>query len=241
MYENENKNSENNDGKEMEKLKELGKKFNDEGENFCKIGTKDQIDMAFKNDMIKNSILGLSITNCCYSYLHLGKTLIEYNTNLKEFDSKYKEIKKNFEKHKNEIALISEDIDKAIEQIINAGKNFQKDLEDVEQLIKDIEEKIKDQKIELNNTYLNLGGSIAGTLISIFASNSVKNNEEYKYSTGANFGSIVGNIIDIQVQKEMINQSNEILKKANELQKEIIQEIDKLRNKFYQLSVQHFS
>ena len=34
--------------------------------------------MAFENDMIKNSILGLSITNCSYSYLHLGKTLIDY-------------------------------------------------------------------------------------------------------------------------------------------------------------------
>lgn len=39
----------------------------------------------------------------------------------------------------------------------------------------------------------------------------------------------------------MIKQSNEILQKANELQKDIIEEIDKLRNKFNQLSVKHFS
>ena len=241
MYENENKNSETNGGEEMEKLKELAKKFNEEGENFCGIGIKDQAAMAFENDMIKNSILGLSISNCCYSYLHLGETLINCNKNLKEFNSKYDEIKKNFEKHKNEITLISEDIDKAIEQIINTGKNFQKDLEDVENLIKDIEKVIQDQNNELNKTYLNLGASIAGTAISFFASSSVKNNKEYNYSAGANVTAIIGNIIDIKVQKDMIKQSNEILQKANELRKDIIEEIDKLRNKFNQLSVKHFS
>ena len=39
----------------------------------------------------------------------------------------------------------------------------------------------------------------------------------------------------------MITQSNEILQKANELRKDIIEEIDKLRNKFNQLSDKHFS
>ena len=39
----------------------------------------------------------------------------------------------------------------------------------------------------------------------------------------------------------MIKQSNEILQKANDLRKDIIEEIDKLRNKFNQLSDKHFS
>ena len=117
MYKNENDNSEI-DMNELEKINELSKKLNEDGEKICQMEFLDKSKMLFENDKIKNSILGLSITNCVYSVIHLGKTILEFKV-INEFESKFNEIKSNFEKHKNEVPLIDEDdIDKAINQII---------------------------------------------------------------------------------------------------------------------------
>ena len=240
MYKNENGNSEI-DMNELEKINELSKKFNEDGEKFCQMGFLDKSKMLFENDKIKNSILGLSITNCVYSVIHLGKTILEFKV-INEFESKFNEIKSNFEKHKNEVPLIDEDdIDNAIKQIIELGKKFQKDLDDINNLIKEINNKIIDQNNELNKTYLNLGISIAGCGISFFASSLVENNKEYKISGCSNVTSIIANVTDIQMQKKLLNDMNDILIKAQNLKSEIIQEIDKLKNKFDQFSYKHFS
>ena len=242
MYNNENKKSENNENAEIEKINELSKNFNKEGEKFCQIGILDKSKMLFESEQIKSSILGLSITNCCYSYLHLGKTFFENSEKLNEFDNKFKEIEDNFKKHKNEVPLIDEDdIDNAIKQIIDLGKKFQEDLNDINKLINEINQKMKDQNNELNKTYLKLGASVAGMAISFFASTQVEKNNEYNISTGSNIVAIVGDITDIQLIKKYLNDFKEILDKANKLKSEIIQEIDKLRQKFEQLSSKHFS
>ena len=242
MYNNEN-NSENNPELELEKIKELAKKINDDEESFCKMGIFDQSKMLFENDKVKSSILGLSLTNCCYSFLHLGQTILNFKTiEMNEFNLEYEEIKKNFEKHKNEIPLISEDdIDKAIEQIIDAGKKFQQDLDDITDLIKKIQLKINSQENELIKTKMNIAVSIAGAAISFFVASSVEKKKDYKISGGANALGIIGNVIEIGVQQKDLKNSNEILEKAKQLKNDIIKEIDKLKEKFAQLSVKHFS
>ena len=241
MYNNENNNSENENQNELEKINELSKKFNEEGEKFCKLGILDQSKILFESEQIKSSILGLSITNCCYSYLHLGQTFLDGSKNVKEFEDKFKEIELNFKKHKNEVPLIDEDdIDNSIKQIIELGKKFQEDLNDINKLIKEITEKMNEQGYELNKTYLNLGASIAGCAISFFASSQVEKNKEYNYAGGSNLLAIVGNVTDIQLQRNYINEYKEILEKANKLKSDIIKEIDKLREKFNQLSHKHY-
>ncbi len=240
MYKNENDNSEI-DMNELEKINELSKKLNEDGEKICQMEFLDKSKMLFENDKIKNSILGLSITNCVYSVIHLGKTILEFKM-INEFESKFNEIKSNFEKHKNEVPLIDEDdIDNAINQIIELGKKFQKDLDDINNLIKEINNKIIDQNNELNKTYLNLGISIVGLGISFFASSLVENNREYNISGGSNVTAIILNVTDIQMQNKLLKDMNDILIKAQNLKSEIMKKIEELKNKFDQLSHKHYS
>ena len=229
--------------KEMEKIKELSKKFNEEGENFCKMEIKDQTELLFNNEQFKNSVLCLSIANASYTYLHLGKTFMDFNNNFKEFRNELTRIKSNFEKHKKEVELITDDIDidEAIKQIINTGKKFQEDLDDIDNLINNINNEINKQKAEKTKVYGNTITSAALIVVSAFGSKITNGDNNYLNSTAANIAAIIGNVIDIQKIEESIEEYQKIAKEAEELRKDINKEIDNLRNKFYALSTKHFS
>ena len=141
-----------------------------------------------------------------------------------EFNNRYNEIKSNFKNHKNEVTLLEkEDIDNAMKKTIEIGKNFVKDKNDIEELITNINEKINELS---KHTFLNLGTTIVGNAINFFT---------------RNLSTIVGNVTEIQTPKKIIQDYEEILIKIIDLKTEINQEIDKLIEKYDQLSSKHFS
>ena len=224
---------------EMEKIKELSKKFNEEGEKVCKIGLIDQSKMLFNNNQFKNAVLGLSIANVTYTYLHLGQTFINFNKNFLEFKTELERIKRNFEKHKKEVELIPDDIDEAVEQIIKTGQKFKQDLDDIDELINNIKNEINNQDIEKGKAYGNLVASTALTAMSAIGTH-LTGDKKYGGSTAANIAALVGNVIDIKKINKNIEEYEKIYKEAEDLRNEINQEIDKLRNKFNNLSTKHF-
>lgn len=209
---------------------------------FEKLTIKEQANVIFSNEMIKNAVLGLSLANVTYSIFHCTKTFMDYDKFNKEFNERLESIKKNFEKHKSNVKVISDDIDEAIEQVIKWGQDFNKDLEDVEELIQDINNAISGVESEREGTILNFIGSTGGLAIGIFGFWSTKGNDRIEYATSslANVLALAANTADIAKQSEILKNYKDYLEKANILKKDIQNEIDKLRKKFKELSVKHY-
>ncbi len=119
---------------EYKKLQELQSKFNIE-KGFYETDIVDKGKILFNNEMIKYIILCLNIVKLGYNVLHISNILLNYDEFGIEVKKKINEIKKNFISHQNDIKLISDNINEAIEEIINNQKNFQKDLEDIQKNI----------------------------------------------------------------------------------------------------------
>ena len=243
--------------KEYEDLEKLGAKFNteqtfewdDEEEiekedlKFNKLSIREKGEVLFSNKMVKHAILGLSLANVSYSALHLAKTFMEYNRYSEQFAKRLNEIKQKFQSHQNDVTLIDEDIDIAIEQIIKCGQNFQSDLDEVNELISEITDAINGVKNQRNNTIFNMIASTGGLIIGIFAASVTKGTDRIEYAGAslADFLALVANGVDIVAQNNLLKQFDQYMKEAKELQQNIIEEINKLRDKFKNLSTQHFS
>ena len=239
---------------EYEKLAELGKKFTSENMEFNeeedeedelkfkKLTIGDKAEVIFKNKMIKHAVLGLSLANVSYSVLHLAKTFMNYKSFSENFQERLKNIKNNFIKHQNSVKLIDEDIDKAIEQIVECGKNFQQDLLDVEELISDIKDVINGIKTEKNNTILNMFASAGGLLLGIFGMSYTKGMDRVEYASAslADFLALIANGMDLATQNKAIEEFIGYMDEAKDLKNKINAEIDKLRDKFNELKVKHF-
>ena len=241
---------------EYEKLQKISKKFNDANNNyfsddydeerdivFNELNFNEKAKATFSNKMVKQAILGLSISNVSYSVLHLSKTLMDSKKYNFEFQERLDKIKKKFTEHQSEVKLIDEeDIDKSIEQIIECGKKFQSDLIEVEALISDIKQAMRQFENERDQTKLNMiksclafATSLAGAYFTEGADRT-----EYFATAASNAASVIGNGIDLVNGGEALEQFQKKLDEALELRKQIINEIDKLRNKFAEMSVKHF-
>ena len=249
--------------KEYEELEKLGNKFNSENNNkktfniledeeeeeekeeikFSKLGIKDKAEVLFSNKMVKHAILGLSLANVSYSVLHLAKTFMEYNRYSERFTERLNDIKIKFRKHQNDVTLIDEDVDKAIEQIIKCGQNFQSDLDEVEELISEIKDAINGVKNQRNTSILNIIASTGGLFIGIFAAANTKGTDRLEYAGAslADFLSLVANGVDIAYQNKLLTEFTGHMEEAKKLKQEITEEIDKLRVKYSELSSKHFS
>lgn len=242
--------------KEFKQLKDLSCKFNaenfdfdsdnDDDNNelvFNELDFKDKANTIFSNKMIKHAILGISLANATYSCLHCANTFMNYKLFSKQFAERLDLIKKNFEKHQNKVELIPDDIDEAIEQVIKCGQNFNQDLEDVEELINEINDAINGVQNEKNSSILNIIGSSGGLLIGIFGFSVTEGDDRIEYATAslADVLAIVANTSDVMVRSKQLKEYEKYLNDAKELKKKIQAEIDKLRNKFKELSTKHFS
>ena len=231
---------------EYGKLKNLSIKFNNISENkiqFEKLSLKDKVGAIFSNKMIKNAILGISLSNVSYSVLHLTKTIMTERSYDLEFSSRLDKIRNNFIAHQNEVKYIDEDdIDNAIEQIIECGKKFSSDLADVEELISDIKKSIDDFQKEKKKSM----GGIAKSCLSLFFSligigvTEGEDRGEYIKSSIANIIGAVGSGIDFAVNDKAIKELINYIHEATKLKKQIIDEINKLRNKFQEISNKHY-
>ena len=235
---------------EYKKLEELGNKFNKSNDTntnirFDQLGFKDKAEVIFKNKMIKHAILGLSLANVSYSILHLTKTFINYNQYSQEFRERLDEIKTKFQIHKNNVRVIDDkmDIDAAVEQTIQCGKDFQSDLLEVEELINDIKNAINGIKTEKTNSILNLVSSGGSLLLGIFGMASTQGTDRIEYATASlgDFIAIIANGVDLHKQNKSIEEFMKYMDEANKLRNQINDEINKLRTKFRELSFQHFS
>jgi len=244
--------------KEFEDLEKLGNKFNSEKTDedylnpedeekedlkFVRLDIKEKAEVIFSNKMIKHAILGLSLANVSYSVLHLAKTFMDYKRYSQEFTERLNEIKKKFRSHQNEVKVIDDDIDKAIEQIIKCGQNFQSDLDEVEELISEIKDAINGVKNQRNTSILNIIASSGGVLLGIFGASTTKGTDRLEYVSAslADFLALVANGVDIYAQNELLQQFTQNMEEAKKLQTEIKEEIDKLRVKYEELSTKHFS
>ena len=242
---------------ECEKLRNLGKKFNDANNNyfsddydeekdliFNELNFKEKAKVTFSNKMVKQAILGISLSNVSYSVLHLSKTLMDSKKYDFEFQERLEEIKRKFAQHQSEVKLIDEsDIDKSIEQIIECGKKFNSDLEEVEKLISDIRNVMRDFENERDQTRMNMirscvtfATSVAGAFFTEGADRT-----EYIATAAGNVAAGIGDAINLAKGKEALENFKKKLGEALVLKKQITDEIDKLRNKFSEMSVKHFS
>lgn len=237
---------------EYKKLKELSFKFNNnelkydcfQGRvRFKEMKFSDKVEMSFSNKTIKHAILGLSVVNLTYSVMHLTKTFLDYDKFKVEFREKLNQIRQKFIRHQKEVQLISEDIDEAITQIIDCGKKFQQDSQEVEDLISSINDAINGVKNEKNKSILNLLGSSGGIAIGVFGATVTEGDDSIEYATAsfADVFAFASNCVDLSIQKKAIKTYTDYLTEAQNLKNEIIAEIDKLRQKFYELSGKHFT
>lgn len=231
---------------ECEKLKDLSIKFNNASDNkihFNKLNLKDKIGAVFSNKMIKNAILGISLSNVSYSVLNLTKTIMSEQSYDLEFSSRLDKIRNNFIAHQNEVKYIDEDdIDNAIEQTIECGKKFNSDLADVEELISDIKKGIDEFQ---NGKKISIGGMVKSGisfLLSLIGIGVTEGEDKVKYAISAvsNAVSVVGSGIDFAVHDKAIKELIIYIQDAKKLKKQIIDEINKLRNKFQEISNKHY-
>ena len=177
--------------------------------------------------------------------MHLSQTFMDYKMLDQQFQFRLDELRKKFDRHRKEVQIITEetDIDKAVNLVIESGKKFNQDLDEVEDLINDIQNAIDGVKTDTNNSILNLIGSGGGLVISAFGAAVTKGNDraEYGASSLANVLGFVTSAVDISEKKKIIKKYGEYFKQASELKNSIISEIDKLRDKFYELSNQHYT
>lgn len=239
---------------EYKKLKELSTSFNKEDDKYAftqgkiyfkKMGIKDKAGAVFGNKLIKHAVLGLSMANLTYSVMHLSKTFMNHKAFQEQFQFKLSEINQRFIKHQNEVKVITDetDIDKAVELTIECGKKFQQDLDDVEELISDITDAMNGVKTEKNKTIINMIGSGGAFFIGLFGTAVTKGEDRLEYAT-ASFADVFAfavNVADLNEQKKIIMKYQETMKAALNLKNEIITEINKLRQKFYDLTHQHHS
>jgi hypothetical protein len=242
---------------EFEELKNLSTKFNEENDywdlfedeeqlEFKKLGFSDKAQVFFKNNAIKHAFLGLSLANFTYSVLHLTQTFMKREI-LNNLNKKYKaeidRIEDNFRRHQSKVEIIPDDIDEAIEKIIELGKIFQADLDEINELINNIENDILGVQTERNKSIFNVIGSGLGGLLGIVGMAYTEGNDRKEYAAGtlADFLAIISNCTDISMQQQMINQLKANQDRAKSLKKEIEEEIDKLRKKFEALKCKHYS
>ena len=242
---------------EFEELKILSIKFTEQEEkewgifeddeeilDFKEVGFSDKAQVFFKNNAIKHAYLGLSLANLTYSLLHLGQTFMnkEILNNLnKKYKAELDRIENNFRKHQSKVEIIPDDIDEAIEKIIELGKIFQTDLDEINELISNIENDILGVQTEKNKSIFNAIGSGLGGLLGIVGMAYTEGNDRKEYAGGtlADILALIANCSDISVQQKIINDLKTNRDRANNLKKEIEKEIDKLRQKFEALKWKH--
>ena len=246
---------------EYEKLQEISKKFNDsntydyvneeeeeveedEGLHFQELNLADKAKTVFSNKKVKQALLGISLSNVSYSIMHLTKTFMNFKNQSFEIKARLDEIKRKFVEHQSEVRYIDEtDIDKSIEQIIECGKKFQSDLLEVEKLISDIKKTIQDCEKEQGQTKMNIVKSCLGFATSLAGACFTEGSDRNEHiTTGViNLVSGIGSGIDLAKGKQAIEEFQKYLGEALNLKKQIIDEIDKLRNKYNEMSIRHFS
>ena len=232
---------------EFTKLKDLSNRFNESSDNrinFDKLNLKEKARVVFSNKMIKHAVLGISLANVSYSVLHLSKTIMDYHNYAQDFRERLDKIKNNFISHQNEVKYINEDdIDTSIEQIIECGKKFNSDLEDVEELIKDIKISIDQFKKEKNKSTISMVRSGITFLAGLIGAGLTEGSDkgEYIASAVSSGASLITSGIDFAIQDEAIEEFQKHIHEAFELKKQINNEINKLRNKFYMMSRKHYS
>jgi hypothetical protein len=238
--------------KECEKLKVLFQRFNaEDGKyawsqgkvHFKEMNFADKAEFGFSNKIIKHAVLGLSVANLAYSVMHLTKTFLDYENFSLEFREKLNLIKQKFMRHQQEVKLIPEDVDLAIEQIIDCSKKFSQDLQEVEELMAGINEAINGVRNEKNKSIFNMIGSGGGAIISLFAASVTKGDDSIEYATASlsDVLAFASNCADLEMQKRSIKKYKEYLSEAEKLKGQILQEIDKLRQKFNEISGKHYS
>lgn len=227
--------------KELKNIKDFSIKFT-KGK-IDELRFKDKANIFFGNNMIKHATLGISIITLSYSILHLGQRFNDYENFKQEIVLKLKQIRQSFLNHKNQVELIPKDVDEAAEYIKKLNAEFHKDLEEVNQLISDINEAINKQETERNKSIFQMIFSAAGTGVGIFATAVTKDvSDKIEYGTSSFFQLLSTGFgaVDIAVAQKNIKELKAYLDEAKELEKEILDEIKKLREKFDKLKIAHF-
>ena len=227
--------------KELKNVKDFSIKFT-KGK-IDELRFKDKANIFFGNNMIKHATLGISIITLSYSILHLGQRLNDYENFKQEIVLKLNKIRQSFNNHKNQVSLIPNDVDEAAQSIKKLNAEFHKDLEEVNLLISDINDAINKQKTERNKSIFQVIFSGIGTGTGLFATVVTKDiSDKIEYGTSSLFQilSMGSGAVDIAAAQKTIKELKAYLDEAKNLEKDILAEIDKLRNEFDKLKIAHF-
>lgn len=225
---------------ELKDVKDFSIKFT-KGE-IDELKFKDKSEIFFSNKMVKHATLGLSLINLSYSILHLGQKLMD-NNNLKEqIKIRLDSIKRTFKQHKDNLK-IPLDIDEAVKYIKSKYKDFNDDLNAVNQLMEDIDLAINNQENERNKAIKQTCFSGLGAGFSFFGVAVTKGSDRIEYAASSISNILTSGIsaTDIVMTQKNINQLRASLKEAENLEKQIQQQIENLNQEFDKLKTAHWA
>jgi septal ring factor EnvC (AmiA/AmiB activator) len=199
--------------------------------------TKDSYKNIVNNKYTAYGILGLSFLNLCYNIASTHTFLDNSKTQIDELEKRLAKIKENFERHKKEIDLLpKDDIEGAMNKIEEIRLKFEEDRSEIEILIQDIEKEIKTQKSEKKHGYFKIFSNLGMMGVNaVLASNN--SSSEYGVSALFNGISVATDVVAIVQIGKNIDKLKTILEKAKEEEKQIVEAIEELREKYknYQL------
>lgn len=221
-----------------ETLNEIGSLVNQfDVKKYFEPMTKDNYKSIVNNKYTAYGILGLSFLNLCYNIASTHTFLDNSKTQIDELEKRLAKIKEKFERHKKEIDLLpKDDIEGAMNKIEEIRLKFEEDRSEIEILIQDIEKEIKTQKSEKKHGYFKIFSNLGMMGVNaVLASNN--SSSEYGVSALFNGISVATDVVAIVQIGKNIDKLKSILEKAKEEEKQIVEAIKELREKYkkYQL------
>lgn len=224
---------------EFQNIKNITLKFND---GTLDPGWKNKMKIIAGNDVIKRAVLSISLLNVSYSIIDIAKKLNGYKQFKEEISQRFDTINRNFSKHKERITILPNDIDEAAKLIQEVYVELKKDRDDIIALIQDINSAINNQKTERNKSIFSLCRSFLNIGFKVFLSVNEKGEKRIEHIKGSiietfDMGDSIGNIV---ITQKNIMDLQKKFEEARNLQNNIEEEINKLKQQYENLRTAHY-
>jgi len=205
----------------------------DNDENSDNFNLEELAEKAFNSNLFCFAYVALSFLHLgwsAYEFYQSYKDLKQINEKIKVYNEKLEKIKKRFNEHKDKIGILPNDSKESLKIIEKVLIEISEDYNELKDLINEIHESIKIANEYKNKSTLGLISSgilgICGIAGGILIRN--PNTIWFGIGTASNALSAFGHTITIIESKEIIEDLNDILKRANQQKKEIKDQINNL-------------
>ena len=203
---------------------------------------KEKMQIIAGNEVIKRTVVCLSLANVCYNILDISQKLYNYHQFREQLLERFDQINRNFTTHKNKIGFLPKDIDAAVKTIQEIYLLFKQDRDDIIALIEDINSAINNVKTERNKSIFGLCQSVINLGTKAFLAVCTKGTDRIEHIKGGLLETLDAgkNISNIAVNQGIIADLKKKLDNAKKLQDEIEGEMEKLKRQYENLRTAHF-